>query len=334
MLTKTEKISFIRSVFGPVQKTTGENIQVVCPFCNKRSIDDGEGEIKKQKLAIDLANSERWHCWVCGERGGNLKNIIGVFFKEKLDFYIANFKPKNSKIKEEEEVGEADENVELPEDFMTIYEGLKYGGFYKRCMEYLVGERGLTPRQVIRWGFGVSRQDNWMGRIIMPSFDSQGKLNYLTGRDISGKKLYKYWNSKRSKNNLIVNEISLDFKREINLVEGPFDLVHAPENTTCLLGSSIHPKKSRLFSEIVKNNTPIVIALDENMIDTKIPKIVKSFKNYDIDVSVIDYRFLDDEDIGASSKKSIKEAFENKIKWSAENIAERKLNSFWKRKIF
>lgn len=332
MLTKTEKISFIRSVFGPIQKTTGENIQVVCPFCNKRSIDDGEGEVKKQKLAIDLANSERWHCWVCGERGGNLKNIIRLFFKDKLDFYISNFNPRQSKAKEEEVI-EEEEQISLPEDYVTIYEGVKYGGFYKRCMEYLVDERGLTPRQVVRWGFGVSRKDNWMGRVIMPSFDSQGNLNYLTGRDVSGRKTYKYWNSKRSKNNFIVNEIALNFKEQLNLVEGPFDLVHAPENTTCLLGSSIHAKKSKLFSEIVKNNTSIVIALDENMLNTKIPKIAKSFQNYDIDVHVIDYSLLDGEDIGASSKKSIKAAFENKIEWSAKNIAERKLNSFWKRKI-
>lgn len=331
MLSSKEKVNFIGKVFGTVQRTSGENVQVVCPFCKKNAEEDGE-ELKKQKLAIDLANHERWHCWVCGEKGGNLVPILKRFFREHLEFYKSEF-GEGERFKREESHVEEIAKIELPEDYITIYEGLSRGGYYKYCFEYLVKDRGLTPRQIVRWGLGLSREGKWMGRIIMPSFDSLGNLNYLTGRDVSGKKFFKYWNTKRSKNEFIINEVALDFRQELTLVEGPFDMIKAPENTTAILGSSLNFKTSQLFAKIIKNKTPIIVALDENMLDSKIPKLVAGFEKYDISISIIDYDELDGEDIGASTEKSIKRAFDKRVKWSRSDQAIRRLHSGWKRKI-
>ena len=123
----------------------------------------------------------------------------------------------------------------------------------------------------------------------MPSFDSEGNLNYFVARAIDKNKKPKYDNPHVDHREVVFNEINIDWTKRLTIVEGPFDMTKCPENTTALLGSDFS-EQHELFNKILLNNTPVALAMDGDMWDTKIPKIVKKLQEYDVDVVVVDVR--------------------------------------------
>jgi DNA primase len=149
----------------------------------------------------------------------------------------------------------------------------------------------------------------------MPSFDSQGNLNYFVARAVDKDKKPKYDNPDVDKNPIIFNEISLDWSKRLVLCEGPFDLVKCPENSTALLGSDLD-ERHELFNRILLHGTPIALSLDGDMWNKKTPKIVQKLEEYNIDVVVVDVRPWGDP--GAMTKTEFEKAlFEARpMEWS------------------
>ena len=152
-----------------------------------------------------------------------------------------------------------------------------------------VYSRGLTDRDVWYFKLGVSDEQRWKRRVIMPSFDANGNLNYFVARAIDKAKKPKYDNPHVDHRSVIFNELNIDWTKPLVLVEGPFDMTKCPENTTALLGSDFS-EQHELFNRILLHNTPIYLAMDGDMWDTKMPKIYKKLAGYDIEVKVVDVR--------------------------------------------
>jgi len=152
-----------------------------------------------------------------------------------------------------------------------------------------VYSRGLTDRDAWYFKFGISDEVRWKRRVIMPSFDSKGDLNYFVARAIDKDKKPKYDNPDVDKNPVVFNEINIDWTKRLTLVEGPFDLVKCPENTTALLGSDLD-ERHEVLNQILLHNTPVALALDGDMWNKKMPRIVKKLQEYDVDVVVVDVR--------------------------------------------
>jgi hypothetical protein len=133
----------------------------------------------------------------------------------------------------------------------------------------------------------------------MPSFDADGELNYITARSIDPDSKYKYMNSKAEKKSLIFNEINIDWKKELTIVEGPFDLVKCDRNSVTLLGSGLN-EGYELFKKIVSNMTPVVLALDPDAID-KSQKICARLYSYGVRVRVMNISPF--KDVGEMSKQ-------------------------------
>ena len=91
----------------------------------------------------------------------------------------------------------------------------------------------------------------------------------------------------------------LDFTRPLTIVEGVFDAFKAGENAVPLLGSTL-TEKSKLFYQIVNNDTAIYLALDPDA-RKKTDKIIKLFMKYDIETYLIDVDPF--EDVGQMSKE-------------------------------
>jgi DNA primase len=158
----------------------------------------------------------------------------------------------------------------------------------KASWRYLLS-RGLTERDAWYYKLGVSSEYRWKRRIIMPSFDRNGALNYFTARAIDKEKKPKYDNPDIDKNPIVFNEINIDWKKRLVLVEGPFDHVKCPDNSTALLGSDLD-ERHELFNMILLHGTPVALALDGDMWEKKTPKISKKLQEYNIDVVVVDVR--------------------------------------------
>ena len=135
----------------------------------------------------------------------------------------------------------------------------------------------------------LGRNPAWHRRIILPSFDAVGRLNFFTARSIDKDKKPKYDSPEVDKNPIIFNDLNVDWKKRLTLVEGPFDLIKCPDNSTAILGSDLD-ERHELFNKILLNDTPVALALDGDMWNTKMPKIVKKFEAYNIDIVVVDVR--------------------------------------------
>ena len=104
-------------------------------------------------------------------------------------------------------------------------------------------------------------------------------------RSIDDDAFIKYQNCKAYKTKMVFDEIRIDYKKELVIVEGVFDLVKCPDNATCILGSSLRPEHL-LFQKIVKNQTPIILALDSDMLD-KSYSIAQTLDSYGIQVKIL-----------------------------------------------
>ena len=152
--------------------------------------------------------------------------------------------------------------LEIPSSFKLFQYGKNNPS---TAMDYLF-KRGINWSIIndFKIGYTSYQEDNKMvsNRIIIPSYDKFGELNYWTGRDFSGlDKRQKYFNPKVERKNIIFNEEKIQWDADITLVEGPFDHLVVP-NSIPLLGKVISPE-FKLYWEInEKANANINIFLD------------------------------------------------------------------------
>jgi len=261
-----DKIAFLAKLFKDVQVARDNiEISVRCPECGKPG---------KSKLCIRLDN-EIYHCWVCDLKGRGIARLVGMISPSKKSQYMARFPQANAKT-----VVEAPIEIRLPEDFKLL--GDDTNDPYAREIKNYAHSRGFSAPMLWRYRCGYSRIGKWYRRLLMPSFDEDGNLNYLTGRAIDKNNHIRYVNESLPKKDIIFNEIDVDFGNRIVLVEGPLDLIKCGVNSTCLLGSTLN-ENSLLFERITKNATPVVLLLDPDA-QNKAMKIAKLLSSYSIDV--------------------------------------------------
>lgn len=278
----SDKLAFFESVFGKGRlSSNGINFDVRCPICNP-------SDVTKKKLSIRTDNDAN-HCWVCGWKSRSVAPLIKKYGTEsQLSRYRELFGGPDGG--GELVTGEKPEQqrLELPKDFCLLPLANQNDPDVKATWRYLFG-RGLTEKDAWYFKFGISNEPRWKRRVIMPSFNFKGELNYFTARAIDKDRRPKYDNPEVDKNPIIFNEINIDWTKRLALVEGPFDLVKCPDNTTALLGSDLD-ERHELFNRILLNNTPVALALDGDMWDRKTPKIAKKLQEYDVDVQIVDVR--------------------------------------------
>jgi predicted RNA-binding Zn-ribbon protein involved in translation (DUF1610 family) len=292
MQTVTKKIDFLISCFGEDHKLSrdGNNISFVCPKCGD--------EKKKKKLSICL-ESLMCHCWVCGLKGKTPYRIIKEYISHDIAVkFLKEFNVDNSKDKEE-----AKELLTFPTEFKLLG---SMKNFYdpddRDCVKYLLS-RGVTKEKMLYHKIGKFSGNKWSRRVVFPSFDVDQNLTFYVSRSIDEDAFIKYQNCKADKTQMVFDEIRLDFNRELVIVEGVFDLVKCPDNSTCILGSSLR-SEHLLFQKIVKNKTPVILALDSDMLD-KSYSIANILSSYGISVKILDLGSY--KDIGSMTEEIVRQ---------------------------
>jgi DNA primase len=191
----------------------------------------------------------------------------------------------------------------------------------RRALNYLEG-RGIGERDLWYFKLGLSHEGMFDNRLIIPSFDRKGKVNFLAGRALMPYQKIKYFLSKTPKKEIIFNEINIDWSQELTITEGPFDLIKCNDNATCMNGSSL-PSDSLLFVKIVQNKTPVLLALDEDMQYTKTPKLVRLFMKYGVSVRVLPMGEFSD--VGSMSKKEFKQLAKEAKVWNRMSIMRQRI---------
>ena len=288
-MSEDEKISILKEILGYYNREGTNQLLFKCPSCDHH----------KKKLSINIEKG-LFKCWVCDWSGRNLYKILrryGTYhqkqtwrrFDQQTD--INHFAEKLFGIEE----STTQQKINLPSGFVSLA-NLNLPSTASRAINYLES-RGTTKKDILKWKIGYCSEGEYSSRIVIPSFDLDGDVNYYVGRTYANS-WPKYTNPKISKN-IIFNHLYLDFDEDVVLVEGVFDAIKAGHNSVPLLGSTI-TESSNLFKEIAKNDTPVYLALDSDA-RKKANKLIKLFLKYDIETYDVDISPYND--VGDMSKR-------------------------------
>ncbi len=282
MITVSQKYELLTKLLG-----TGDidaralNAQFWCPFCKHH---DG----KKRKLAVRLADGVT-HCWVCGWSAKSVTRLVPVFKAQHLLAELTAAFGDGGQVVEDEPVESVDE-AQLPSDFSLVCDEIDRGVTHPdklASIEYLK-DRGVTYATAKYFRLGLSTTGAFRRRVVFPSFDADGDLNYVTARAVDAETTFKYFNTKRQRSSLIFNEVDVAWNRELVLVEGPFDLTACVGlNAASMLGSWLD-ENYLLFNRIVLERTPVCLAFDPDAAK-KQALVATRFLRYGINVRAVDW---------------------------------------------
>ena len=224
-----------------------------CPVCaDEKGLDDGDG---KGNLEINYIRHV-YKCWACGETHGT-HGPLGKL----LDGYATKQQKKIYNLIKPEELQQQDKKrvrLRFPEGFTTFQDSNPRFIPHIEAYKYLQS-RGITDEMIDRYKIGYTVSGEFAYRVIIPSYDKEGILNYFVGRAWVNKKM-KYKNpASVPKDEIIFNEQLLDWDKDIYLVEGAFDSFFLP-NPLVMLGK----KMSKLIFETLYNkaNGNIIVCVD------------------------------------------------------------------------
>jgi DNA primase len=275
----------VNSVLGNGKKTSNNNYAYKCPFCTHH----------KPKLEINLQPNVKgetpWHCWVCNAKG---KTLLGLFKKLKATSdKIAELKSMlgfTPKLTEEQVI----QKVTLPKEYKSLTNLSRTDIVAKHALMYLK-KRGITKSDILKYNIGYCESGKYSGRIIIPSYDKDGNLNYFIARAIDPNSTKKYDAPKCNKNELIGLEYFVNWNVPIILCEGIFDAIAIKRNAVPLLGKTI-PKAlmMKLIDPCVKT---VYVSLDRDALKDAL-KYAEQLLNLGKDVYLIDLQDKDPSDMG------------------------------------
>ena len=286
------KTSLLSSALGEYRRS-GDELLFFCPFCQHH----------KRKLSVNL-KTNNYKCWVCDERGKNVRRLLKtrlthsqLYEWDKLNNVVDLTQLDDNLF--QEQVVTLEEVIQLPEEFVSLAnKNLPLSS--KFAMRYLL-DRGYTKEDIVMWKVGYCSNGEYEGRVIVPSFNDNGDINYFVARSYADK-FPKYMNPKVSKD-IVFNELYLDWNKDIILVEGVFDAMKA-KNAIPLLGSTLN-QKSNLFKKIVYYEPDVYIALDPDA-EKKASQLIENLIQYDLNLYKIDVSGFGD--VGEMTKEQFEEA--------------------------
>jgi len=293
MLLQQEKIiQVLNKLLNQTPKIRkGTELLYVCPFCNKKN---------KRKLEISITG--KYHCWTCQPVFAG-QSFFSLFKKlnAPAECYsvLGDIKPIDISANLSDlfkEVPEVKQLYSLPNEFISLYEPTKEIGnsfTYNAALKY-IKNRGITDLDLYRYNIGYCETGQFRNRIVIPSYDSTGCLNFYSCRDFFEISNLKYVNSQFSKD-IIGFENLLNFNDEITLVEGTFDAIAVRKNCCPLFGKTLSDK---LKYKLIEYKTPMVnVLLDNDAFDDALT-ICDYLIKHEINVKLIDLDEKDPSSIG------------------------------------
>jgi len=255
-MDNTALLFLVESVLGKGQSTSKGNYAFKCPFCTHH----------KNKMEVSLRTTSKrenfWHCWVCGAKGKTLLTLFKKIKAPKSKIDELNILVVPNKKDKTVEQG----TLELPKEFISFNNNEKFVTDRvaqiesKHAFKFL-SKRGITNEDVIKYNIGFCKDGPYAERVIIPSYDELGKLNYFIARAYKDSDR-KYKNPPVASKDAIGFELYINWDAPIILVEGMFDALTIKRNVIPLFGKVIHGK---LMEKLVKSSVDrIYIALDND----------------------------------------------------------------------
>jgi len=265
-MVNNQLLNVVERVLGNGYKLRNGEYQFFCSECNHH----------KRKLQINFdensSNFGKAHCWVCNFSAHTIPQLlrkVGApksLIKEALQLV-------NEYVSYETDKEEIKHNVSLPKEYKPLY--IKSNDpIYKNAIYYLK-QRRIGPQEILRYSIGYCDRGPYSNRIIIPSYDEDGKLNYFIARSIFSDK-FKYKNPNINRD-VIIFDLFINWKCDITIVEGIFDAISIRKNALPLLGKFMSKK---LIKKIIVKKPPRVnVCLDSDAKESSIKLMEQLVKN-------------------------------------------------------
>ena len=227
-----------------------------CPVCSYeiKGLDEGDG---KGNLEVNYKLGV-YKCWSCGETHdthGSVYKLIKKYGTKKHLAIYELLKPEETQITKNYK-----KIIGLPKEFIAFSKasnGLKLTHHYKMAFNY-IKKRNISLEMCEKHNIGFAYEGPYAGRIIIPSYDSEGELNYFVARSYFNNTKMKYKNPEVQKEIIVFNESLIDWGKEVYVVEGAFDSIFL-NNSIPLLGKVL---SEHMHSVLYDNAKEITIILD------------------------------------------------------------------------
>ena len=277
-------IYLIDSVLGSGKPTSKGNRAYHCPECKHH----------KLKLEVNLdelsSHFQSYQCWVCSFKG---KKLTTLFKKIEADSDKVNelrFLIKSSPKDNRQEI--TLKRVSLPTEFISLLNPPN-NLTAKQAIHYL-NKRGISKIDILKYNIGYCEFGVYSNMIILPSYDSNGNLNYFTSRSFNKNSKIKYKNPDVSRD-IIGLELFINWNVPLILCEGIFDAIAIKRNAIPLLGKNIQPE---LMKKIINSSVEkIYIALDKDAIKQAL-NFCETLMNEGKEVYLVDINEKDPSDMG------------------------------------
>lgn len=286
----TRLTQLIESVLGKGKVTNKGNIAHHCPFCQSR-----QKKLEVQTITNDKGENP-WHCWVCNKSGKKLTSLFKALnvSRDKISelYKVLSIQPKYSG-REIDSTFQSTTAVDLPKEYIPLFK--KSDSIeYRNAIHYLRAKRKITLSEIVKYNIGYCESGEYAKKIIIPSYDETGKLNYFVGRAYYEAESFKHKNPEVSKN-CVGFELFINWSLPLVLVEGAFDAIAVRRNAIPLFGKTI---SEDLRKKIIENKvSQLYICLDKDA-QKQALEHAEYFMNNGVEVYFVDLEEKDPAEIG------------------------------------
>jgi len=302
-------VSTLTGVLGSHLTLKGNELAFYCPFCNHH----------KPKLQVNT-ETQKWHCWTCNSGGKKLTSLLKKLDVDRKTISIIREIYGDSNYNPQLEDADTKVFISLPKEFISLSE--TPNGFnpeYKHAIHYLT-QRGITEKDIVKYNIGYCKEGLYGQRVIIPSYNSDGSLNYFVSRSYYPDNKMKYKNPPISKN-VICFDSQVNWNEPIILCEGVFDAITIKRNAIPLLGK--FPSRTLVEKIFMSGITDIIISLDNDAINEAL-KAAEYFRKQGIHVKMM---YLKDKDAADMGYEKFYEELKKAKEFSSEELLLNKINS-------
>jgi DNA primase len=268
-----------------------------CPVC--------DDDRNKHNLEVNYIGNV-FKCWSCGDSEGTHGPLGRIFDKygNKKQKKLYNVLKPETVVKREK----PKKQLKLPDGFTLFKDSSPIYPVRRQAMNYLKS-RGITDEMIEKYQIGFCDKGDHSGRIVIPSYNTKGELNYYIARSWNPMSRAKYKNPEAEKDKIIFWENLIDWNKDTYLVEGAFDGLFV-NNSIPMLGKHM----SELLFETIytKAKGDIIICLDADAWQNAI-KLYHELSGGDLWGRIKLVKLPDDKDI-ADLRGEIKDEYYHIIK--------------------
>jgi len=274
---------------------------------------------RKLEVSIDGPDFGSYHCWICNTAGRSIRSLF-YKLKAKESYFNDLYKIIGKEWIYSENREKRIVDLSLPDEFTPLWNPSKSFG-YGYSMSYLK-DRNVTMDDIIRYNIGYCDKGIYKDRVLVPSYNKDGNVNFFAGRAYHEGNSYKYMLPPWPKD-IIGFELFINWNYDyVTVTEGVFDAITIKNNSIPLFGTSMSNalKERIIISGIPRVN--LVLDGDEAGINGAI-KIYEFLQPFDINVHFI---LLEEKDASVIGFEKINDIINNSSTTTFKDIIKIKLN--------